>query len=61
MNLDMMGIKVRPLELVNVLSAIVVIKYYHKCDSGDYRKQGVTPQINRCAECDIDDKKGPKA
>jgi hypothetical protein len=43
-----------------VLSAIVVIKYYHKCDSGDYGKRGVTPQINRCAECDINDEKRPK-
>jgi hypothetical protein len=61
MNLDMIGIKVWPLELVNVLSAIVVIKNYHKRDSGDYGKQGVTPQINRCAECDINDEKRPKA
>ncbi len=44
-----------------MLSAIVVIKYYHKRDSGDYGKQGVTPQINRCTECDIKDEKRPKA
>jgi hypothetical protein len=50
-----------PLESVNVLSAIVVIKYYHKRDSGDYGKQGVTPQIDRCTECDIKDEKRPKA
>ncbi len=40
-----------------MVRTIVVIKYYHKHDSGDYGKQGVTPQINRCAECDIDDKR----
>jgi hypothetical protein len=41
--LDMMGMMVRPLELVNVQSVTVVIKYYQKRNSGNYEKQGVTP------------------
>ncbi len=55
--LDMMGMKVQPLELVNVLSVTVVLKYYQKRNSGNYGKQGVTPLINKCAECDSDNKK----
>ncbi len=40
-------------------SVTVMIKSYPEHDLGNDREEGVTAEINKCAECDSDDKKLP--
>ncbi len=45
---------------IQVMSSVtVVMKSYLARDSGNGREEGVTAEINKCAECDSDDKKLP--
>ncbi len=37
----------------------VAIKIYLGCDLGNGREEGVTAKINKCAECDSDNKNLP--
>ncbi len=37
----------------------MMIKSYRERDSGNDREEGVTAEINKCAECDSDNKKLP--
>ncbi len=37
----------------------MTIKIYPERDSGNDGEEGVTPEINKCAECDSDDEKLP--
>ncbi len=46
--------KVRHLKLTNVLSVTVTIKSDQKRNSRNDKEEGVTPQINKCKECDSD-------
>ncbi len=39
----------------------VAMKSYLGCDSGNDREEGVTAKVNKCAECDSDNKKLPWA
>ncbi len=45
---------------IQVMSSVTVaMKSYLGCDSGNGGEEGVTAEINKCAECDSVDKKLP--
>jgi hypothetical protein len=59
MTQEMMGRKVWLLKLTNVPSVTVRIKSYPERDLGNDGEEGVTAEINKCAECDSEDEKLP--